>query len=371
MPSDFSFETIPAGGLAQRWRAAWAVSDASPFLSWSWISAWSAAAPAPPILLRARRAGGEALGFLCRAPDTGRRRVFALNECGDRALDVAFIEHNGLAGWMPGPLEVEDLGRFLVRSRRHGPIAGWDEIQFGGVPRFWGDAFAAAGLWVWCRSCQPSFAVDLAALRSGGGDALSSLGASTRRQIRRSIDLYAAQGELRLEPASDAASWHDALACLRDLHQARWQAVGKPGAFASPVFRDFVDRLAARAVRTGEAELLRVRCGAATIGVLFNLVGGGRVASYLSGFVAERDNRLKPGLVSHALAIDHHLARGARVYDLLAGDARYKRSLASPSGDLAWLVVRPNGLSALRAASRRALERWRMMARDDVPLSPR
>ena len=51
------------------------------------------------------------------------------------------------------------------------------------------------------------------------------------------------------------------------------------------------------------------------------------------------DPKLKPGLVSHYLCIEHHLREGARIYDFMAGDARYKASLGEPGPEMLHLVI--------------------------------
>jgi CelD/BcsL family acetyltransferase involved in cellulose biosynthesis len=374
MRSAYAIECVAPNAVAEAWRVAHAADAAqgraSPFLSSSWMRAWLAATHAEPVLLRAVGAGREAaLGWLCRVPGTGRRRVFALNECGDGARDVLCIEHNGLVGWAGAPDEVEALARHLLAARRMvGPFAGWDELRLGGVPRDWAHAFAAAGAWVSLRAEQPVFVAELAG-PDGRGEPLHAMGAQTRRQIRRARALYARDGAVTIARASTAAERDDALACLVDLHQARWTQAGHPGAFASPVFSAFVARLVAEGAASGEVELLRVRAGTRTIAVLLNLVAGGTVANYVAGVVRETDNRLKPGLVAHAMAMDLHMAEGRRSYDLLAGESRYKRSLAARQGELVWLTVRPPGIPALLAATRGMLGRCMRAARVMRPLS--
>ena len=55
-------------------------------------------------------------------------------------------------------------------------------------------------------------------------------------------------------------------------------------------------------------------------GYLYNFVHRGWVAAYQSGFDFGDDaDRLRPGLVSHALAIEHYRRAGVRVYDFLGG----------------------------------------------------
>ena len=100
--------------------------------------------------------------------------------------------------------------------------------------------------------------------------------------------------------------------------------------------------------------MFEVSVGGRTIGVLYNFSHDGRVMNYQSGFRFEDDNRFAPGFVCHAMAAQHYLDAGYDAYDLLAGDADYKRRLAAPSTALTSLVVeRPNW----RRAARRFLKR--------------
>jgi CelD/BcsL family acetyltransferase involved in cellulose biosynthesis len=108
-------------------------------------------------------------------------------------------------------------------------------------------------------------------------------------------------------------------------------------------------------------EFLRVRCGATTVGLLYNLVHGGRVNFYQSGFRYEADRRLKPGLVTHALAVERYADAGYEEYDFLAGDpdaVQYKISLGRQSRPLIWRdLSRPSAkmraIHAVRQARRR------------------
>ncbi|MBY0422908.1 MAG: GNAT family N-acetyltransferase, partial [Parvularculaceae bacterium] len=91
----------------------------------------------------------------------------------------------------------------------------------------------------------------------------------------------------------------------------------------------FHERLIANAFPLGAVELLRVSAGAEPFAWLFNFVDRGRVLFNVAGLAFESDNRFKPGLVAHALAIEDHLRRGADVYDFMAGDERYKTELGA------------------------------------------
>jgi CelD/BcsL family acetyltransferase involved in cellulose biosynthesis len=89
--------------------------------------------------------------------------------------------------------------------------------------------------------------------------------------------------------------------------------------------------------------------------LLYNFIEAGKVSYYQSGLVYRDDPRLKPGLVAHALTIQRAADAGLREYDLLAGDYRYKRSLATASRDLVWLRLERGNLKTRTIAALRAL----------------
>jgi hypothetical protein len=72
---------------------------------------------------------------------------------------------------------------------------------------------------------------------------------------------------------------------------------------------------------------------------VYNFVHDGRVLNYQSGFLYESDGRLKPGLVSHVLAIEDSIARGERGYDFLAGGAGHKSRLANREHAMKWIAI--------------------------------
>ena len=51
------------------------------------------------------------------------------------------------------------------------------------------------------------------------------------------------------------------------------------------------------------------------------------------------DGRLKPGLVTHALAIEQATRAGFAAYDFMAGENRLKASFASDGSEMVWLGV--------------------------------
>lgn len=188
--------------------------------------------------------------------------------------------------------------------------------------------------------------VSLKDLRDTQSTFLSHLSRSTRDQIKRSARHYERlYGNPTFEVAKDAPQATEWLSSLKELHNQRWSAKSQHGAFHSTSSNRFHSSIILQgnlADHTSElltVNLARLRFGVTTVGVLLNYLHRGVVNFYQSGFQYESDNRLKPGLVTHAFAIEHYLARELREYDFLGGTdrpVRYKVSLANGSRPLHW-----------------------------------
>jgi CelD/BcsL family acetyltransferase involved in cellulose biosynthesis len=155
---------------------------------------------------------------------------------------------------------------------------------------------------------------------------------------------------LAIARAGDLVTAQDWFGEMVALHEASWRARGNVGAFASAEMLAFHAAVIASGFADRTVELLRVTAGGRTVGVLYNLVRGGHVCAYQSGFAAVGDAREKPGLVCHTLAIELYRSESATKYDLLAGAARYKSTLARSGGDmLHWFTLHPKGAIGARA----------------------
>lgn len=325
--------------IQEIWLRLSAIARPSYFLSWSWIENWlDLLPPEVPVQLAVIRADGVpcVAFFLC--PRRVRRHGFIgcnalfLNSTGSSEYDELIIEYNS---WLAGD------GSLSLRAVLDLLPGDWDEIDLPAldVTAPPGDRLHA-GLGPYrlkLRGPAACAVVDLDKARTSG-DYLGLLSGNTRSQIRRTAKLYAERGPLRLEAAQTLES---ALATFNELvrlHEQSWTARGSGGAFI-PFVRSFHDRLVRRCFDSGEIQLLRLRAGDETIGCLYNFVWNGVVYFYQSGIRYDGDGRLKPGLLCHAEAVRYNAAAGHRLYDLLAGDSQYKRSLATGTRDLVWARI--------------------------------
>lgn len=315
--------------LGAAWEALEARAEGSVFQGWGWVGCLAAERYDAPLLVRAE-AGGACVGLALFNRAGG---ALHLHESGDPARDRPFIEHNGPLVAREAPPGTR--AAILAAALR---AAGGRGLRLSGVAP--GLAAEAGGV-VWHARLRPAPWIDLDAVRAAGGDWLATLSANARAQMRRSDRLIAEAGAIAAQEATTAAEASRFLDELIALHAARWDGRGEGGAFATPFLRRFHATLVQRLLARGTLEMLRVTAGGSLVGVLYNLRHRGMASAYQSGWAAVEDRQRKPGLACHHQAIRRALARGDRGYDFLAGEARYKTSLANATRDLAWATVVP------------------------------
>lgn len=317
--------------LGARWRDLEARAAGSFFQGWTWTGTLAEERFPDPWLVEATEDGRTvALALFNRRRRVVGPSVLYLGETGDPDHDSPWIEQNGVL--TEAGREAELTGLCLRAVRGHDfAMSGLDPSCAAVVGR-------AVGLVRAIRD-QPAPFADL---RGVTGDFLATRSANTRQQIRRSDRYFGRDGPMRVERAAsvtDALAMFEAMAAL---HQASWTARGQPGAFARPFFCRFHRALIAAAESTGEVALLRVSFGDTIIGFLYNFLYRRRIVAYQSGFAYQpEDNRARPGLTSHAAAIGWAVANGVDFYDFLAGDGRYKRSLATGAARQVWIEAGP------------------------------
>ncbi|TAJ14701.1 MAG: GNAT family N-acetyltransferase [Planctomycetota bacterium] len=206
---------------------------------------------------------------------------------------------------------------------------------------------------------EPSFEETLAKLRSRVRSKL--------RQALRSIDERGARARF-VERADELAP---ALDALYELHQARWNAEGRPGSFADARRRAFYARWTADALAAGRLRLALLerdgRALAAQIGIATPASngaatpgasdaatpassGGARPSTYtqIQEGYDPRESEWRPATALRAWAVRALCEQGVRQLDFQEGDAPHKRDWGGVEVPCETLVV--------------ALPRWRARA---------
>ncbi len=332
--TDITVSGVPDfAALESKWRDLETRSNASFFQSWTWTGCLVEQRFANPVLVEARENDRTvALALFNRVDDR-----LCLGESGDSTLDDVFIEFNGVlveagreAALTQSCLRAacDASGDRAMAHRRRLVLSGVNATTLAAAPQ--------TGAVRRVRD-RPAYFVEFGV----GRDAfLQRRSANTRQQLRRSDRDFTQAGAISIERAETVPHAYAFLDGLAALHQASWVARGQPGAFANPCFARFHRALIARGLERGEIDLLRITAGQQTIGFLYNFRYRGESLAYQSGFNhTDAGPHSKPGLTCHHQAIQFAAQWGADRYNFLAGDDRYKRSLADRSENLHWIEV--------------------------------
>lgn len=349
-----------------------AAPDASFFLSRPWTETWFQvfADQLRPEILIVESAGGVigACVLVKRTQSYGplRWRRVHLNTAGEDEDDSPCLESNALlcragaerevADALWSHLETQDWDEFVID-------AASDATTLQCIEAAAPTARGAPQNYALEKRSRPNYYVRLTEIHDFTADYEQQLSRNTREQVRRSLKLYGQTGEVVLEAAGSVARALEMMAELADLHQKAWTARGRRGVFASPRFQAFHSSLIRQAFPDGHIQVLRVATPLQTIGLLYNFVWRGRVCFYQSGLQYTDDNRYKPGLVSHAFAIEHAREQGCSEYDFLAGESRYKSSLSTAERTMVWATWRRLGRKQRLRAWLRRLKRYSRIVR--------
>jgi CelD/BcsL family acetyltransferase involved in cellulose biosynthesis len=324
--------------------------------SWVWVETWLAHyGDVVPHAFAFGTAGGVAVGAALVTRATRQLGpvpipTLHLGTAGEPSAETTHVQYNRC---LVDPAHAAGFAAGLVGALRR---RTWSRLRLDGFDPAAAAALVQAGLAAGVpfrveARASPVFDFRAAA---GHGELLAALGANTRYSVRRSLRLLA---PLSAEWAETPARARAILGELIDLHEGTWAARGLPGAFRTARVRRYHEALVDALLPRGALIAFRVRHGDRTVGCLFNFVEGDRVLAYKSGFARfPDDNRYKPGLVSHVLCMEECRRRGFAQYDLLTGEAPYKRQLANAENVLVWAAAergpRMRALGAARALYR-------------------
>ena len=339
--------------IEKEWTRVYERSDAAFFLSPTWQETLLSLKPATidtycvRVFDDLRGVYGVALASTAPRAKFTHAREARLHESADASLDRIYVEYNDILLERDAPAEAREAAiEALI-----GAMPAVEEFVFRNMR----PAFCAAAHMVAERlelslddaASQPTYSIDL------GGDPFDQFSHALRAKIRRAIRRYEERGPVRLvRPESEgerAVAWTE----LMRLHAQTWSRRGVEGAFGARDFTAFHERLVER--HPEKTDFLRILAGDETIGVLYNIIDRDAARNYQSGFQYESDNQLAPGFVAHALAAQRYRERGFSSYDMMAGDAEYKRRLGAKGESLTTIVLtRPTMRMKVRAALKSA-----------------
>jgi CelD/BcsL family acetyltransferase involved in cellulose biosynthesis len=356
--------SIEPDALAGEWRDLEQWAGNTVFLSWQWIGVWLSVFKPEARLLRVRH-GNRIVGLGVVARSVERRhgllfsRCLYLHQTGRESEDQIWIEYNGFLSGRGYESAVAVACLEYLKTRE----LDWDEFVIGAADENYVQSLSkAAGLFSHVRWEAPCFGIDLSSLRCSEQSYLDSLSGNSRHQIRRSLRLYEQIGEVQLERPKTLEEAELVWESIAPYHLARWGDKTGESGFANPDFVRFHQSFIRTNWKIGGVDLIVLKAGDEVIAIFYNFLYRNRVYFYLAGIRSESDNRLKPGMLGHALCVEDYLDRGFDFYDFMGGEERYKRQLGVRHQYLVRAGLQRNRLK-LRAerAARTVKNRWELM----------
>lgn len=165
-----------------------------------------------------------------------------------------------------------------------------------------------------------------------------SLSKNTKSQINRARNYIIKQyGEIYIdEVMHDSLS--DSLHEMAQLHIKQWDDHEYGSGFSNTLFYQFHRNINSENIGT-KTRILKFIAGEQLLGYLYYFIEKRENFTvayfYLSAIhYADDNNKFKPGMVMHKMAMEYLAQQGVQQYDFLAGEARYKSSLSNTAYSL-------------------------------------
>jgi hypothetical protein len=274
-------------------------------------------------------------------------RTLHLGTSGEPDADCVWVEYNRLM--VEPELEAafaQKIVEYLQAQR------GFDQWQLDGIAEPELKLFQQLDPMLRVRT-EIAHWFDLTIPRARGTDVVTELKKDPRRQARKSLDSCPG---LSVEWSRSVDHAADIFGEMRELHQARWNAAGHPGCYASERFTRFHEALLARMVPDGRVAFVRARCLNGTVGAGQLLFDGNRAMLYQRGWSADICH--SPGMVIDVMAMTECLRRGVAAFDFLNPASQHKRHLSNASSTIHWAVHRHPRFKFLFLDQGRRVKRW-------------
>jgi CelD/BcsL family acetyltransferase involved in cellulose biosynthesis len=171
---------------------------------------------------------------------------------------------------------------------------------------------------------------------------LATLGSEHRYSFKRKWKRLQQDFAVRLEEVTTEEQCLDAVNLVIKLHNLRWQDREHSDAFCSEALTKFHREWAELARTRGWLRLFVLRLNEKPVACIYGFCYRRVFYFYQSGFDPAFAN-YSVGLVTMGLAIKNALEEGAREYDLLHGNERYKSHWSRKSRDIGRLELYPPG----------------------------
>ncbi len=250
-------------------------------LTWSWIGTWvnTQLDDLNPFLLVTKsdeKIVGLTILIVNRTDITRFLRIKCLHvhTTGDENRDAICIEYNNVLSEAGFERSVAQSVISFLAENKNLPeaLSGWQSISIDMIAGTGLETFTDRNLLPWHTAETASFGLDLTEIRRSGKNYIDRLSKNTRYQVRRSLRLYEARGNLQVLVAQ---SPDEALAYYQEggeYHKLRWSNDNQKSIFSEAQFNTFHQRLIQTCFARKEVELIKITVAGEPIGFLYNFI---------------------------------------------------------------------------------------------------
>jgi CelD/BcsL family acetyltransferase involved in cellulose biosynthesis len=323
------------------------------FLSWQWIHSFIKLQNGEKTLLVAEVSGELVGAGLISLQSKSVFKLAKVNQCflnryGTNELDQIWVENNDFLISATNKQQIREAFLQYILSLDY-----IDEFIFG-----LSDISIIKALSLPCRRSHievtsRGYKADLRNL-SSLNDYLQSISKNTRSQINRTLKILSAESNLLFEEATTPELKHSYFSSAAEIHLDRWGQSEYGSGFSNHHFTSFHQRLLMDTSDNNITKMFKLSLGDECLGYIYVLIEENKWLFYLSAINFHSDNKIKIGLVFHALVIEQAILNNIHTYDFLAGDAQYKQSLSNVPPYCQQLVhfYRPSFMSKTRDFAR-------------------
>jgi len=311
------------------------------FLTWEWLHTWwKYLAGGRELSIFAARCGHELIAIAPLAkhpPNLARGRPFSTLEfLGAGQVGSDYLDFIVRKGYEKQAVDV--LARVLTTK---GLALDWTQLR---QPGCMADRIAGRlGDKGWAVSEARTNTCPFVSLDGHTWESyLATLGSEHRYGFKRKWKRLQQDFAVRLEEVATEEQCRDAVSLVIRLHNLRWQDRERSEAFCSEALTKFHREWAELARTRGWLRLFVLRLNENPVACIYGFYYRRIFYFYQSGFDPAFAN-YSVGLVTMGLAIKNAVEEGAREFDLLHGNERYKSHWSRNSRDLGRLELYPPG----------------------------
>jgi Acetyltransferase (GNAT) domain len=331
------------------WRELESRCNPSFFLAWEWIGPWANLVSKHTELYLFSAKSGESCVAMCFLTISHIKRLrglikvkqVMLNEFVNDECDMT-IQYNGI-------LSNDNDTELAWRTFCHCLMEwnkSWDELALSSVSQTQLDKISneCHRLTLKVDRINKEWKVPLRPELGEINALIGQFKSKSRHQLRQSLKAF----EKELGPVSilAATNTEDALQYFESmgkLHTEKWVKAGAAGCFANQKWVNFHEKIIRNGFPNGRILLFAINSGETNIGYLYGHLYNNTAYMQQTGFAPMQQNILKPGYVSHLLAMSYCADKGISEYDFLPDDeTSYKKFFSAAGDSMFWVLLQKN-----------------------------